>query len=244
MLILSLLHAHAAPGDLAIIREVMEHRHDRVAEGAPIIGEADYDKALDGDVIARLTRVDGVDAAKAWGLAVIDHPVDQVWKVVNNEAALTAHLPVTHSVVLTGPEHAAPRTVFEFLPLPLLSDRWWVVNVAHNEPLYTRTNGRAWEQVWTDATHSTARDDVPAQHQDGIPVAWTQGAWLLVALPDDRTLLEYYVWTDPGGSLPAGPATRFAAGAVRDTLRAVDSLCDDALTWADADYRRPDGSAL
>ena len=236
--------AAASPADQAAIYEAIAHRDAREAAGAPLISQDDYARALDGDVVARITRVDGVPAAKAWGLMVLDHPVETVWTVVNSETRMAGELPVSEAHVLSGQSGAAPRQVFEFLPLPLLADRWWVVDVTHNAALYDATDGRVWEQVWTDATHTTAQAMLPPSSADGIPVAWTQGAWLLVSLPNDRTLLEYYVWTDPGGSIPAGPATRFAAGAVRDTLRAVDTLCGEAAGWPEGTVLRPNGTAL
>ncbi|MFT6157929.1 MAG: hypothetical protein ACJAZO_003768 [Myxococcota bacterium] len=241
---LILLTLFASGSDLSTITEVMAHRDARMANGAPIVPQSAYEEALAGQRVARISRVDGVAAAKAWGVAVVDAPVEIVWMVVNDEDALGDHLPVSTARVVGGTAGRAPRRVFEYLPLPIISDRWWMSDVEHNGPLYSATQGRAWEQVWTDATSEPLPADLAATADDGIPVAWTTGAWLLISLPSGRTLVEYYVWTDPGGSLPARPATRFASGAVKDTLKALQSLAPAAQSWPRTPYARPDGTAL
>lgn len=242
MLVLITLFASAS--DLSTITEVMSHRDTRMADGAPIVPQSAYEDALAGERVAQISRVDGVAAAKAWGVAVVEAPIEEVWMVVNDEGALVEHLPVSTARVVQGNAKIAPRRVFEYLPLPIISDRWWMSDVVHNAPLYEATEGRAWEQVWTDATTEPVPVDLEATAEGGIPVAWTTGAWLLISLPSGRTLVEYFVWTDPGGSLPAGPATRFASGAVKDTLKAVQTLTPTAASWPRDQYVRPDGTAL
>ncbi len=242
MLVLITLFASAS--DLSTITEVMAHRDARMANGAPIVPQSAYEDALAGERVARISRVVGVGAAKAWGVAVVDAPVETVWMVVNDESALGEHLPVSTAQVVDGTSGTAPRRVFEYLPLPIISDRWWMSDVSHNGQLYTATEGRAWEQVWTDATGEPVPNDLAATAEGGIPVAWTTGSWLLISLPSGKTLVEYYVWTDPGGSLPAGPATRFASGAVKDTLKAVQNLTPSAGSWSRDRYVRPDGTPL
>ena len=147
MLILITLFASAS--DLSTITEVMAHRDARMADGAPIVPQSAYEDALAGERVAQISRVDGIAAAKAWGVAVVDAPIETVWMVVNDESALGEHLPVSTAQVVQGTARSAPRRVFEYLPLPIISDRWWMSDVSHNGPLYTATNGRAWEQVWT-----------------------------------------------------------------------------------------------
>ena len=61
---------------------------------------------------------------------------------------------------------------------------------------------------------------------DGSPIAFTRGGWLFGAIDDGSTLIEYYVWTDPGGRVPAGPASMFAAGSIVDTIEAVEGLAN------------------
>lgn len=151
------------------------------------------------------------------------------------------------SAVIGGRPHSHGRRVFEYLPLPLIvSDRWWVVDMHMNRGLYEASDGVIWELAWTDATSADALTGTPFAEvaAGGVPVAWTRGSWLLYRIDERRTLVEYTSWSDPGGSLPAGPATRFGGGAVKDTLRAVAALADEAHGRPKAGFVRPDGTPL
>ena len=244
MLIVLSLFSLASASDLSTITEVMSHRTDRLANGAPIIPMTAYETALSGVHVANIARVEGVSAAKAWGVAIIDQPVETVWMAINDDAVLADYLPVERSLVVSGSARRAPRRVFEYLSLPIINDRWWMVDVDHNAALFSSTEGLAWEQVWTDATHESLPQTVSPIASGGIPVHWTHGSWLLIDLPSGRTLVEYYVWIDPGGAIPASSATLFASGAVKDTLRAVDTVSAQASTWSHSGFVRPDGTAL
>ena len=77
-----------------------------------------------------------------------------------------------------------------------------------------------------------------------MPVAWTKGAWLLMALDDGRTLIEYHTWSDPGGSVPVGLATRFAAGEVAQNLTNMANFARNHIPSCTGQFHRPDGSAF
>ena len=193
---------------------------------------------------AGIERVDGVSAAKAWGAIRIQAPVEAVWQVLNDESRLAGKLPVSHAAVLSGDRHG-DRRVFEYLPLPIVSDRWWVVDVRHNGALYEASAGRVWEMAWQDApSEELARTPFAPIAAGGVEAAWTRGSWLLVDLGRHGTWVEYTTWSDPGGSLPAGPATSFASGAVKSTLEAVAELADAAREESRRGYTRPDGTSL
>lgn len=182
--------------------------------------------------------------AKAWGVAVFELPVEALWMAINDESRMAGRLPVSMSTVVGGEVRKAPRRVFEYMPLPIVSDRWWVVDVEHNAPMYLASKGRLWEASWTDATGTadlTGR--VKEAAQGGYPVDWTYGSWLLVDLGDGRTVVEYYSWSDPGGSIPAG-ASRFAGGAVRQTLAAIAELAAENVGRDRSGFVRPDGTPL
>ena len=182
--------------------------------------------------------------AKAWGVAIFDLPVEAVWMAVNEESRMAGALPVSVSRVVGGQVNGSPRRVFEAMDLPLVNDRWWVVDVTHNAALYEQSGGRVWEASWTDATHHAVVDDAVARQamEAGVPVDWTYGSWLLVDL-GDRTLVEYYSWSDPAGVIPAG-ASRFAGGAVRRTLAAIGELAEANVGRSRAGFVRPDGTPL
>jgi hypothetical protein len=194
--------------------------------------------------VAGIEAVAG-STAKAWGVLVVDLPVEAVWMAINDEARMAGRLPVSMSTVIGGQARKAPRRVFEYMPLPIVSDRWWVVDVAHNAALYEASGGRLWEASWSDATAGASLPSgaVGEAAADGHPVDWTYGGWLLVALADGRTVVEYYSWSDPGGAIPAG-ASRFAGGAVRQTLTAIAALAAENVGRDRSGFVRPDGRPL
>ena len=222
-------------------------RAKRMAKDAPTIPAGTYAKAEAGELVSGLEGVDGVSAAKGWGVAVFDIPIESVWKAVNDEGAYAGRLPVSHSEVVAGNPKRDDRYLFQYMPLPMVDDRWWVTHMRHNGAIYTASGGKIWEQAWIDATDDTR---LKPQHlsmvESAQAVDWTHGSWLLIDLGGGKTLVEYYVWSDPGGMLPPGPASKFAGGAVKDTLKAMHALSLEHQKGSayGAGFVRPDQTTL
>jgi len=245
MLVAVLLACAAHAGVADELAELREFRSLRGAERAPEISAETYERALKGPV-SGIQFVEGVTAAQGWGVAVYDLPIEQVWQGLVSENEHAGATPVSVSKVIKGAPYSDGRMLFQYMPLPIVTDRWWVVTLRHNKQLYDASGGRMWEVHWTDDSNpshlaGTPNAEVAAQ---GMPVAWTKGAWLLVRLKDDRTLVEYFAWSDPGGRLPAGPASRFAGGAVKETLAAMQEFARGIKGRSRNAYVRPDGSPL
>jgi len=236
----------ASTGTKALLADLERWRPHRMTETAPNIPESAYQTALDGDIAAGIEVVEDIKAAKGYGVVVVDVPIATLWKAVTDEDHHANVLPITHSKTVEGAPRSANHTVFQFMDIPVLTDRWWVVRIRYNSALYSASSGRAWELVWTDRIKEPAlRTKLDADLiDDGIPLAWSKGAWLLVDLGGGRTLIEYHTWSDPGGSVPAGPASRFAAGEVKNNLRSISSFVRTHTPTCAGRYIRPDGSAL
>lgn len=233
----------AMAGTTSVLEEVQGVRGLRMDHAAVTPPRKHWELPA-GEPRAGIQKVDGVAAAKAWGAIRIEAPVEAVWLVLNDEARLAGRLPVSTSAVISGPRHGE-RRVFEYMPLPIVSDRWWVVDVRHNGELYRASHGLMWEMAWKNANPEVVQKTHYAPiAAGGVPAAWTTGSWLLVDLGEQGTWLEYTTWSDPGGSLPAGAATRFASGAVKQTLSAVAELAMEATSESRAGYSRPDGTPL
>lgn len=233
--------AVAAPLD--VVEELRPLRSLRSARSPAEPEDAAYGKALDRPV-AGIEPVAGT-TAKGWGVLIVPEPIEAVWMAVNDEARMGGKLPVSLSRVIGGDARRAPRRVFEYMPLPIISDRWWVVDVSHNAELYTASGGRMWEVSWTDATRRASLEGsgVEEAARSGYPVDWTYGGWLLTDLGEQGTIIEYYSWSDPGGAIPAG-ASRFAGGAIRQTLTAIADLAKESVHRDRTGFVRPDGTPL
>ena len=218
----------------------------RSSTTAPNIPRSDYQAALDGKIVSGIEIVEDIKAAKAYGVAVFDIPIETFWKAVADEDHHANALPITHSMTIDGKRRSPDHTIFQFMDIPILSDRWWVVRIKYNGGLYTASEHRAWELIWEDRLKEPAirAKIAPELITEGMPIAWTKGAWLLVDLGRGQTLVEYHTWSDPGGSLPPGPASRFAAGEVKANLRSIRAFAKSHTPTCSGTYVRPDGSAL
>ncbi len=242
---LLLLPALLAMDNTATMSELAPLRPLRKA-AAPSIPKSAYDQAFRGEMATGLQIVDGVEAGKAWGLLMLDLPAAAVWKAVNSDELFANVMPVTHSVVVSGRQHAYGRVVFQYMPLPLVDDRWWLTKMYFNEKLFTQSGGRMMELYWSDVMDRTDLLDEELKElvEDGYPVDFTHGSWMVVDLGENQSLIEYYVWSDPGGSIPAGPASQFAGGAVDDTLLAAAKLAEMHAKKGTPGYVYPDGTPV
>lgn len=215
---------HADPG--AAMQLLQTHHGARALPSAPTLPASAYTEALAGKVPTGLVDVPDHKARVAWGLAVVDHPIDRYWAAVNDDRNKVAYTKLEHAELLDGSYCAAKRRVFQYVGVPLLSDRWWVVDLAHNGPLHEATGGAVRELSWRSLPDQAASlpDSARSWADKGMEVPFTEGAWALVDLGDGRTLVQYYVWSDPGGNVPAGLASSFAEGGVSDTIEAMARL--------------------
>lgn len=209
----------------ARLAEVEPLRAGRLASDAPGIPADAYAAALEGEIPTGLEAVPGHSARKAWGVAVVDVPIARYWAAINDDSSKVEHTPLEHLKILDGTACAPERTVFQYLPVSWVSDRWWIARITVNAALVDGSGGRVREMRWESVDRDLSTDpEVAGWAAGGIQAEFTKGAWLLVDLDGARTLVEYYAWTDPGGRVPAGLASRFAAGNISETLRAMEKL--------------------
>jgi hypothetical protein len=221
------LVAHALSPDLVAARvaETAPLRSSRLDPRAPSVPADAYRRAAAGEVVTGLVDVPGYAARKAWGVAVVDVPVDAYWRAVNDDRLKAEHTAVDYAEVLSGGACAPSRRVFQYLPVSLATDRWWVVDIKSNESLSKATAGRVREYVWSNPSTMTPTTPTSQAWADkGMALAFTNGGWLLVDLDGTHTLIEYWTWTDPGGFVPAGLASSFAAGSIAESIQTFASL--------------------
>jgi hypothetical protein len=246
-LILEILLSTAMAADAQALGIQLEAwRPHRLAKSGPSITVDEVGQALSGKIVSGVEVVENIKAGKGYALAVFDIPIAHIWRGIVDEDHHAEHLMVDVSKTVEGTPRQDQHTLFQYLDVPIFSDRWWVVKQDFNEALYASSQGRAWEVAWTDRQKDAAfiASMDPALIEHGIPIRWAKGAWFLVDLGGGRTFVEYHTWTHPGGKVPVGPATRFAAGEVRDNLEAmVNFSLTHALTCGEV-FVRPDGSPL
>lgn len=212
----------------------------------PRIQESDVRAALAGATVKGVVTVEGVAAGKAYGMRVFDVPVEVAWKAVTDDAHRAEHMPVSDSRIVRGAARTHDHLLYQYLPVPLFTDRWWITRIRYNSALYQKSGGLAWEMYFSDAHQDpTAMALVsPETLGDSIPLAWTKGAWLLVKLDEEHTFGAYYIWSDPGGNFPAGPASRFSAITMGNTVDAMGRIAEGHAKTCNGTFIRPDGQPL
>lgn len=204
--------------------EVRPLRAKRVTDDAPPVTPEAYAAAARGEVFTTLQAVPGHKAKKALGVAVADVPIERFWAAINDESSKVEWTRLDYLEILEGENCRDNRMVMQFLPVTMVSDRWWVLRQDMNEELMAASEGRVREVRWSSVKEYPTTPTAKVWMEKGIPIAYTHGSWFLVELDSGHTLIEYYTWTDPGGAIPAGIASSFASGTIADTIETMSRL--------------------
>jgi hypothetical protein len=239
LLLLPLSHAD-------VVADLQAWRSARLAEHPPSIGAETYRRAIDGETVTGIELVDGVKAAQGYGLKVYQLPIKVLWKAITDEPHFVGWLPLRVSRVVQGAARTDDHILYQYMELPIVSDRWWMTRMRFNTDLYRSSQERAWELAWDDRTHDvdllTQLD--AALFEEGEPVSWSRGAWLLVPLDADRTLVEYHFWTDPGGAVPVTAAMLFAIREVAKTMETMGALAHGHIPTCRSHFRGVDNEPM
>jgi hypothetical protein len=222
-----LLAATTASADPVAALDLLLSHHDGLAlASAPRLERSVYEQALAGGAPTGLLDVEGHRSRVAWGVAVVDTPLHRYWAAINDDQSKVEHTRLEHLAILAGQNCGRERRVFQYVDVPMLTDRWWVVDLVQNDALSTATRGVLRELSWK--SRPAPADELPSAVRtwadQGMQVTFTEGAWVLADLGDARTLVLYYTWSDPGGNIPARVASSFAEGGIADTIAAMERL--------------------
>lgn len=230
----------------ALKRDLDRWRPLRLGGTAPTISMRQIKRAFSGEIVAGIEVVEKIKAGKGYALGVFDVPIERIWRGVCDEDHHAGVLKVDRSEVVAGTARAHGHTLYQYLDVPIVSDRWWLVQMSFNDRLYGVSETRAWEVSWTDRNGDEAlkRRLGTRYTKKGVAVAWTKGAWLMVDLGDGRTFVEYHTWSDPGGKVPVGPATRFATREVRNNLKSMIAFSQNHAATCGEPFYKPDGSLM
>lgn len=208
----------------AKVAEIAPLRAQRLYRGAPPIPASAYAQIAEGAVVTGLVDVPGHAAKKAWGVGVVDVGIDALWAALNDEQQQVGDGALSYARVLRGAPCADGREVLMVMDIPVVSDRWYINHNRYNQAVASASGGRVRELFWDLSEHPEALpipESARPLLQDAVYVPSNTGSWWLIALDDNHTILEYSSWSDPGGNIPAGPATSFVAGTIEDSFEAV-----------------------
>ena len=195
-----------------------------------------------GRAIARRRGLHG------FGAIVVDLAVERLWKAISDEEHfdLEGFLPVERSDVIEGNPRGARRMLLQTFDR-LGIGRWWVSEVNVNGELFSQSGGRLWETYWQDRMSEVDPSLPPVSEVSGdlSPLREGHGAWLLVPVAEECTLVDYYVHADPGGIVGAFHLLMLK-GAIRSTLTGVVRMAEDHVDHVHPEERflRPDGTPI
>lgn len=223
-LLWSLWAAAATPEQVeAALLAAEPYRAQRAAQSPPLIPVSQGKRTADGTVITGLVEVPGSTASKAYGAALVDVPIATFWAAINDETRHIGYTATGYAEILAGSACVDGRRVLQYIDVPWVDDRWWIGVPKQNRTLLRNSGGKVRE-----LTFSSSVDKTEVKTASGLkilamaqPVGFSRGGWFLVAVDARTTYVEYYVWTDPGGAIPASLASTFATKGVRDNIAAI-----------------------
>ena len=174
-------------------------------------------------------------------------PVEALWKALNDDEHHDDGdvLPLLNSVVVEGEAGQSGRETFQYFNKAGLG-RWWVNQMNMNQALYEVTDGSLWELRWHDVQEEYPGDEPPVKINARVrSLEESVGAWLLVPLGDDCTLVEYTARGEPGGMM--GTFQWMAASrTLRKTVEGMVELAREHLDGPhpELSFVRPDGSPM
>lgn len=203
--------------DIEALREL------RVEKTAPRPSAADVRKAAQGTVVS------GLIGRKAWAVAVMDVPIGKLWAGLNDETRQPGYTSIAYAELISGSLCKSNRRVFQYLPVPMISDRWWIGIRYSNSKLSQASGGSVREMYWRSSTDPTEVTSEAARKlmANAEPIGSTRGGWLLVAIDSFSTYVEYYANSDPGAGVPTSITNRLAAKGVRSTIEAMEKFAKE-----------------
>jgi hypothetical protein len=230
----------------SLTNKIAEWTPHRLSKSAPKITQKQVAEALSGGIVTGVEVVEQIKAGKGYAMGVFDIPIDVLWRGVSDEDHHAEFMAADISKTVDGVARRDGHTLFQYMKMPIISDRWWVVRMNFNGALYKSTSGKVWEVVWNDRQKDQALIDSldPSMISEGIPIEWAKGSWLLVDLGAGKTFVMYHTWSDPGGRIPVGLGTRLAAGTVKNNLIEMTEFSKKHARTCPGQFFLPDDTPL
>ena len=176
-----------------------------------------WTKAAETDGITVFTRdKPGTEVKELKALGTVDAPADAVWKVIRDYPKYKERMPYTEVAEVVATEEGGKVTWFySRIAAPFVAKRDYTLKII-DESDWKEGKG------FLKSSWVMAPDKGPAPMKDVVRLKTNDGFWLLE--PKDggkRTFVTYYLFTDPGGSIPKFLVNSANSSAVPDVFRAI-----------------------
>lgn len=176
-----------------------------------------WTKAADTDGITVFTRdKPGTEVKELKAVGMVDAAPEAVWKVIRDYPKYKERMPYTEAAEVVATEEGGKITWFySRVAAPFVAKRDYTLKIVDESD---------WKdgQGFLKSTWSIATDRGPAPMNGVVRLKTNDGFWLLE--PKDggkKTFLTYYLFTDPGGSIPKFLVNSANSSAVPDVFRAI-----------------------
>ena len=211
------------------IKKTEGYRQFRDLDYYPVFPLSGYQKAATGRVATGVLPVQDNKFQVIWGIVVFDINIDILYAAVNEELKHIDATPVDYAVLLRGKACQHKRQVLMHLPVPLLSDRYWVTTHSINPNIRAQSQGRVLEVSWEeieDVDSLVLDQETKNIIDNSVYVSFNKGGWTFIRLDDTHTLIEYFSWSDPGGSIPDSLlpyVSSFTSSGIKDIFIAMET---------------------
>ncbi len=208
------------------LRDAQQYRSLRQGVGLPTISEESYQKAAKGQIVTGIQSVPGYEAKVGWGVAVLKAPIDDFCAGINDGEAHTGKTPIAFAQVIAGEACMDKRQMLMILPIPLIRDRWWIIESNINTPLKKSSAGLAREMSWSNVPNArqlALPEDLKGKLVGKTLVEFTKGAWFIVRLDKTHILGEYHTWAVASNQLPFSMAESIVQSSIVKTMRAMEA---------------------
>jgi hypothetical protein len=161
---------------------------------------------------------EGQDVKEMRAIGLIDASPHEVWKAIRDYNNYPKTMPYTEEAKVVASE-GGDKTIwfYSVINAPLVDRRDYVIKIIDESDW---RDGKGFLKVTWTAWNE--KDKGQPERENSVRVKINDGYWLLEPREaGKKTFATYYVYTDPGGSLPKFVANRANSVAVPDVFTAI-----------------------
>lgn len=173
-----------------------------------------------GDLVISARAKPGSEVKEVLAVSTIDAPPWVVKNVIDDVARYTEFMPYT-AVSKVWDESPSGKSTYQLLKMPFVSDRDYVLRI--RDLSKRMPDGKiVYKNAWSPAKGG------PPPKEGVVRLVVNEGYWQLEEKDGgEKTKATYYVYTDPGGSLPAFAVNAANTQAIPDLFEAVAAQTKD-----------------
>lgn len=182
--------------------------------------EPSWKLAAEDDGVKVYSRVrEGQSVAEMRAIGLIDASPQEIWKPLRDYESYTKSMPYTEVSKVMGRENDGKQTwVYSVINAPLVDRRDYVLKLVDESDW---KDGQGFLKVTWSSWNDKDKYAVPTK-ENAVRLTVNDGYWLLEPREKGtKTFATYYVFTDPGGSLPKWIVNKANGTAVPNVFKAL-----------------------